>query len=82
VVPDKIGYLHKKSPALLKGWQKRYCELKDRKFKWFKLKKVSKKSKALEFESQLKRYQTYHKKSKSIGDIGLMNQNLSEVVEN
>jgi hypothetical protein len=41
--PDKVGFLHKKSPALLKSWQKRYIELKDRRFTWFKLKKISKK---------------------------------------
>ena len=30
------GFLHKKSPRLLAGWQERYITLKDRKLRYFK----------------------------------------------
>ena len=33
---EKSGFLHKKSPSLLGGWQERFIKLKDRKMRYFK----------------------------------------------
>jgi hypothetical protein len=42
---DLEGYLYKKSPAMLRGWQFRKFILKDRKLKWFKCSKKEAKGK-------------------------------------
>lgn len=35
-LPELSGWLHKKSPALFAGWQKRYVTIKNKKLKYFK----------------------------------------------
>lgn len=37
------GFIYKKSPALFKGWQRRYIQLRNRNFTWFKINKKKKK---------------------------------------
>ena len=36
-LPEMAGFLHKKSPAIFRGWQKRYIELKDGHLRWYKI---------------------------------------------
>ena len=44
------GYLCKKSPSMLKGWQQRYVTLKDKKLRYFKNDKAKFASGCINFE--------------------------------
>lgn len=41
IAGEKIGFLQKKSPSLLGGWQDRFIVLKDRKLKYYKSNKAA-----------------------------------------
>ena len=48
---DMEGYLHKYSPSLFKGWQKRYVVLKDRKLIYKKTKEQQYANGVLNFDN-------------------------------
>lgn len=52
--PEKLekleGWLRKKSPHLVQGWQSRFCRLADRKFFYFKKKDLENPNGILEFD--------------------------------
>lgn len=44
MIPTEMeGFIYKKSPALFKGWQRRYIQLRNRNFTWYKINKKKKK---------------------------------------